>query len=160
MWPRFERLCRHQANNALHQRPKTHHNRSFLGSVATWHLPSFDDPEVATAKLARKVVLDLNDPQLLLDIQSQDSAPKKQPEAAADALYGGGIVKKTPALSRYNISNDSAYDLLKENHQNKVRGTLSNLAVEHGMPALRLQYPYVGVYPPVPLHVGSIDVFV
>ena len=149
--------CRHQANSALHQRPKTHHNNSFSGSVATWHVPSFDDPEVATAKLARKVVLDLNDPQLLLDIQSQDYAPKKQPE---NALYGGSIVKKTATLSRYNISNDSAYDLLKENHQNKVRGTLGNLAVEHGMPALRLQYPYVGVLPAIPLNVGSLNVSV
>ena len=44
---------------------------------------------------------------------------------------------------RYNISNDEAYDLLKENHQSKVRSTLGNLTVSHSLPAMRLQWPYV-----------------
>ena len=46
------------------------------------------------------------------------------------------------ALRRYNISNDEAYDKLKQNHQSKVRSTLGNLTITHSMPALRLQWPY------------------
>lgn len=45
-------------------------------------------------------------------------------------------------FQRYNISNDEAYDALKENHQNKVRSTLSEMEIVHALPALRLQTPY------------------
>lgn len=44
---------------------------------------------------------------------------------------------------RYNISNDQAYDLLKENLQSRVRATVGNLSIDHAMAALRLQSPYV-----------------
>ena len=36
-------------------------------------LPSWDDPEAMTAKLSKKIILDMNDPQLLLDIQQHGS---------------------------------------------------------------------------------------
>lgn len=105
-------------------------------------LPSFDDPERATSKVAKAVVLDLNDPKLLVDIHESQRTSKR-------ARQYGGILKRrlsgsrTRDLSRrYNISNDVAYEQLKEN-QSKVRSTIGNLAVEHSMPALRLQYPYV-----------------
>ncbi|KAH0556266.1 hypothetical protein GP486_005809 [Trichoglossum hirsutum] len=104
-------------------------------------LPSFDDPERATAKIAKSVVLDLNDPKLLVDIHQSQGTSRR-------ARQYGGILKRrlsgsrTKDLSRrYNISNDVAYEQLKEN-QSKVRSTIGNLTVEHSMPALRLQYPY------------------
>lgn len=56
----------------------------------------------------------------------------------------------TNTSRRYNISNDDAYDLLKENHQSKVRSTLGNMAVEHGMPAIKLQWPFVRSIDPFP----------
>ena len=43
---------------------------------------------------------------------------------------------------RYNISNDDAYEKLKQNHQNRVRNTLGNITVSHSLPAQRLQWPY------------------
>ncbi|KAH0066984.1 hypothetical protein KCU66_g23618, partial [Aureobasidium melanogenum] len=46
---------------------------------------------------------------------------------------------------RYNISNDEAYELLKENHQHKVRSTLGSMAVEHSLPATKLQFPFYRV---------------
>lgn len=46
---------------------------------------------------------------------------------------------------RYNISNDEAYDLLKENHQSKVRSVLGSVAIEHSLPAVKLQYPFFKV---------------
>ena len=97
-------------------------------------------------KLAKKVYLDMNDPHMLIDIQPP-------------TVFGGGRKRKiggdfnrdatgglTRDLSRrYNISNDEAYDMLKENHQSKIRSTLGNLTVEHALPALRLQYPFYKV---------------
>ncbi|OCK86176.1 hypothetical protein K432DRAFT_376983 [Lepidopterella palustris CBS 459.81] len=105
-------------------------------------LPSFDDPEFATARLARRVLLDLNDPQLLIDIQPP-SAELKKPLATTKGFKGGSRGNLAGSvLGRYNISNDEAYDALKENHSHKIRSTLGHMAVEHGMPALKLQYPF------------------
>ena len=88
------------------------------------------------------MVLDLNDPNLLLVEQTADH-------------HGGSLASKESQVRsnapgpnardysrRYNISNDDAYDKLKQNHQNRVRSTLSNMTVTHAMPALRLQWPY------------------
>src|SRR5579862_5800007 len=106
---------------------------------------SLDDPERATAKIAKHVALDLNDPNLLVDIHKPTVTSKHR------RRYGGGVTKRylsgslTKDLSkRYNISNDHAYEQLKEN-QSKVRSVIGNLTVEHSMPALRLQYPYVRI---------------
>jgi transcription initiation factor TFIID subunit 1 len=100
---------------------------------------SFTDPERTTAKLAKSVALDLNDPHLLID-EHAPRTKKLLPRIAGD-------IKRDSALNRdiakrYNISNDQAYDLLKENHQHKVRSTLGSMAVEHSFPAVKLQYPF------------------
>ena len=103
--------------------------------------PSLHDPERATAKLSRTVTLDLNDAKLLID-SDRPEPPTKNNFRKPDQDRGAF----TKVLSqRYNISNDDAYDLLKENHQSKIRSTLGNLSVEHSMPAIRLQFPYVSV---------------
>lgn len=88
--------------------------------------------------ISAKVTLDLNDPFLLVDI--------RQPNEIRRTRRIGGEFKRRvnkDLTQRYNISNDEAYDLLKENHQNKVRSTIGQLSIEHSMPALRLQSPYV-----------------
>ncbi|KAK4635711.1 Putative transcription initiation factor TFIID subunit [Fulvia fulva] len=111
--------------------------------AAPWeeHYLSFEEPERAAAKLAKSVALDLNDPNLLID----EHAPrikkriKRMPGDRRDAALSRDIAK------RYNISNDLAYDLLKENHQHKVRSTLGSMAVEHSNPAIKLQYPFYKV---------------
>ncbi|KAM5454219.1 hypothetical protein MaudCBS49596_002232 [Microsporum audouinii] len=105
-------------------------------------LPSLDDPAEATAILARKIRIDMNDPHLLLDDYSNNEPttqikPSKLQRAGE---MSSGLTKRL--MQRYNISNDTAYDMLKENHQNKVRSTLGNIALEHSMPAIRLQWPY------------------
>jgi hypothetical protein len=89
------------------------------------------------SKLASKVVLDLNDPHLLVDI--------RQPDQIRRTRRIGGEFKRRlnkDITHKYNISNDEAYDLLKENHQNRVRSTIGQLNIEHTLPALRLQSPY------------------
>lgn len=105
---------------------------------------AIEDPEKATAQLARKVQLDLNDPYMLIDIDQPDTSNKRRkigPTYKRDTA--GGLTRDLNR--RYNISNDDAYDLLKENHQSKTRSTLGNLAVEHALPALKLQYPFYKV---------------
>ena len=104
---------------------------------------SFEDPERATARLAKSVALDMNDPNLLID--------EIEPQQKRRTNSGGRDLKRDTAMSknlakRYNISNDEAYDLLKENHQHKIRSTLGNNATEHSLPAARLQYPFYKVH--------------
>ncbi|KAK4560750.1 hypothetical protein LTR86_005329 [Recurvomyces mirabilis] len=109
-----------------------------IGMAAAGLWPSFEEPERAAAKIAKNVTLDLNDPLLLVD--------EHAPQIARKAKRMPGDNRRDAALSRdlakrYNISNDEAYDLLKENHQHKVRSTLGNMAVEHSLPATKLQFP-------------------
>ncbi|KAK5117568.1 hypothetical protein LTR62_004990 [Meristemomyces frigidus] len=104
--------------------------------------PSLQDPERAVARLARRVTLDLNDPGLLID--------EHAPQNTRQINHVSGGIRQDAALTRdlakrYNISNDEAYDLLKENHQHKVRSTLGNSTVEHSLPAIKLQYPFYKV---------------
>ncbi|KAI5307335.1 hypothetical protein KEM56_007269 [Ascosphaera pollenicola] len=121
--------------------------KGILDFVAFRHvdIPYFDDPLEATEKLARTINLDLNDPYLLLDeFPNEDalkSARKEHERIPGGGLREGGSAAKK-LLKRYNISNDEAYDMLKENHQNRVRSTLGNVAIEHSLPAIRLQWPY------------------
>jgi len=104
-----------------------------------------DDPETATSRLAKKVQLDLNDPHLLIDIQAPNAADlyRRRIGSSMKRDQSGGFTRDL--TRRYNISNDEAYDLLKENHQSKVRSTLGNLAIEHALPAIKLQYPFYKV---------------
>ena len=105
---------------------------------------SFDSPEAETARLAKKVRLDMNDPHMLVDIQ--------EPIQAAERKRKFGQFKRDNARGlskdfarRYNISNDEAYDQLKENRQSKIRSTLGGVAIEHALPATRLQFPFYKV---------------
>jgi hypothetical protein len=107
-------------------------------------VPNFDNFERMTAHTAKRVVLDLNDPYLLVDIQEFKPDAKRQRLSRGFKRIGNGTFASTLS-QRFNISNDEAYDALKENHQSKVRATLGNLSVEHSMPALKLQWPYYRV---------------
>ncbi|KHJ33939.1 putative transcription initiation factor subunit taf1 [Erysiphe necator] len=108
-------------------------------------VPSFDNFEEITAQVAKRVVIDLNDPYLLLDFQDFDSQAKRQRLSSGNYLRAGNNSYTSSLVSRFNFSNDEAYDALKENHQSKVRATLGHLTVEHSMPALKLQWPYYQV---------------
>lgn len=105
-------------------------------------IPSLDAPEQVTSWISKKITIDMNDPYLLLDERGPESVVQK-PKALGALNRDEMDVNVTKRLTqRYNISNDEAYDMLKENHQNKVRSTLGNITLEHSMPALRLQWPY------------------
>ncbi|KAL4922884.1 hypothetical protein BDW62DRAFT_196892 [Aspergillus aurantiobrunneus] len=111
-------------------------------SLSHIDLPLLDDPEQASSRVAQKVTLDLNDPHILLDERGSDTSASKPRASGARSRDEMDVNVTRRLTSRYNISNDQAYDMLKQNHQNKVRSTLGNVTLEHSMPALRLQWPY------------------
>ena len=121
-------------------RPRKRQRTNYLDSdfSLSIHDPQlpFEEPERATARLAKRVALDLNDPNLLLD----ELVPQQKRSVTRDTRRDKAVQKL--AARRYNISNDEQYEQLKENHQHKVRSTLGAMAIEHSLPASRLQYPF------------------
>ncbi|WEW58046.1 hypothetical protein PRK78_003513 [Emydomyces testavorans] len=111
-------------------------------SLSHIDLPLLDDPAETTAKLAKRIILDMNDPHLLVDERLPGPSIQETRFGGAKSLaeVSGNYTKRM--MRRYNISNDEAYEMLKENHQNKVRSTLGNIVLEHSVPAIRLQWPY------------------
>ncbi|KAJ4310106.1 hypothetical protein N0V94_008612 [Neodidymelliopsis sp. IMI 364377] len=108
-------------------------------------LPSWDDPEAETARIAKKIILDMNDPHLLLDVQQPSAEPPKPRTTGLGLKRDNRGSLANPMFKRYNISNDEAYDALKESSQQKVRSTIGHMNVEHSLPALKLQYPFYKV---------------
>jgi hypothetical protein len=108
-------------------------------------LPSWDDPELETARIAKKIILDMNDPHLLLDVQLPSAEPPKPRTTGLGLKRDNRGSLANPMFKRYNISNDEAYDALKESSQQKVRSTIGHMNVEHSLPALKLQYPFYKV---------------
>lgn len=127
------------------KRQKTGHFDLKAASAFPEVYPSLEDPEQAAAKIAKKVTLDMNDPGLLMDENVPVTAPKKVRRAFGERGRNANKAMVRDITRRYNISNDEAYELLKENHQHKVRSTLGSMAVEHSMPALKLQFPFYRV---------------
>ena len=107
-----------------------------------FEFPRLHDPEQTTAKLARKLTLDLNDPRLLIDEDRLSAGRKDKNTKGFEQGQPGRAAFSKTLLRRYNISNDEAYEKLKQNHQSKVRSTLGNLTISHSLPAIRLQWPY------------------
>lgn len=117
-------------------------NAREIVAIHQFDIPSLDNPEQKTAKFASRVILDLNDPDLLVE--------DVDPEAVKARIRPGEKTTTVKTLKdrlqqRFKTSNDAEYDLLKQNHQHKVRGQLTNLTIEHSLPAIRLQYPYYQV---------------
>ena len=125
------------------QRRKLHSPESDLLRAPRFSFPSFQDPEYATSKISKTITLDLNDAQLLLDHDHSKISGKAL--GRLDLKKAGRGVFARNLSQRYNVSNDEAYDLLKENHQNKVRSMLGNVTLEHSLPAVRLQWPLVSL---------------
>ncbi|KAB2576289.1 putative transcription initiation factor TFIID 111 kDa subunit [Lasiodiplodia hormozganensis] len=102
--------------------------------------PNLEEPETATAKLARKVAINLNDPELLIDIQQPDSTRKKFRTHDFRRDVSGSLTKSL--FQKFNISNDESYDILKHNNREKVRNITNLNSLEHSLPAVKLQYPF------------------
>ncbi|KAH7336595.1 hypothetical protein BKA65DRAFT_37164 [Rhexocercosporidium sp. MPI-PUGE-AT-0058] len=104
-------------------------------------MPNFDNFERMTAQTAKRVVLDLNDPHLLVEITQVDRSAKRR-------CIGSGKRPskdiKAAFAQRFNISNDEEYSHLK-NNQGKIRATVGNISIEHSLPAQKLAWPYYHV---------------
>lgn len=95
----------------------------------------YDDDLIFNGQLTTETFkLDMNDPNLLF-------VPEKTNQQSKALIP---VNEKLMSL-KFNISNDKAYDILKNNYNTKVRSQLSNLNIEHSVPALRLQTPYYKV---------------
>lgn len=103
-------------------------------------VPNFDNFEKMTAQISKRVILDLDDPNLLIEIQKDEPPAKRRRPGPGRSTKGGNDVASA-LRARFNYSNDEAYAMLKENH-GKVRATVGSMAIEHSGPAQRLQWPY------------------
>ncbi|KAJ5037500.1 uncharacterized protein L3040_007674 [Drepanopeziza brunnea f. sp. 'multigermtubi'] len=103
-------------------------------------IPNFDNFEKMTAQLGKRVILDPDDPNLLLEfIEDVPTVKRRRLDSGKPAKGGHDVASALRA--RFNYSNDEAYAMLKENH-GKVRATVGSLAIEHSAPAQKLQWPY------------------
>lgn len=115
-----------------------------LPDIPMFTAPNFDNFEEATARLAKRVILDRNDPYLLIDDMESDRAAKRRKIQHKMVRLSNGKLGRE-LHQRFNFSNDVAYEALKENNSNRVRATIAHIPVEHSMPAQRLQWPYYKV---------------
>ncbi|KAI9163128.1 putative transcription initiation factor TFIID 111 kDa subunit [Paramyrothecium foliicola] len=132
------------ANDAQPRPKKRRAIKLGLPEIPRYAAPSFDNFEEATRRGAKRVHLDISDPHLLIETQDLGRNTKRQRTEASGKRMADGTMGRNVA-QRFNLSNDEAYELLKENHQSKVRATLGNISVEHGMPAIKLSWPYYKV---------------
>ena len=97
-----------------------------------------EDENIFNGQITEKnLKLDMNDPNLLF-------VPDK---SASEKTKSKAVIPTNEKLleMKFNISNDKEYEILKNNYNTKVRSQLSNLNIEHSIPALRLQTPYYRV---------------
>ncbi|CAK9435516.1 uncharacterized protein LODBEIA_P02430 [Lodderomyces beijingensis] len=93
------------------------------------------DEDIFDGKLnniVEKFKLDMNDPNLLFLPMNENKVNAKN-------------LSRMSVEQRFNISNDDEYELLRKNYNTKQRSQLSNLNIEHSVPALRLQTPFYKV---------------
>lgn len=95
----------------------------------------YEDDDIFNGSVSTNTLqLNMNDPNLLFV-----PASKRKDNAKSKAV----IPSDNKLLQmKFNISNDKAYEILTNNYNAKVRSQLSNLNIEHSLPALRLQTPY------------------
>lgn len=125
------------------KRRKISHSKG-LPEISRFAAPSFDNFEEATARSAKRVRLDLNDPYLLIDdVQAERPAKRPRPNQKMVRMADGKMA--LDITQRFDISNDDAYEALKENVRDKVRATLGGVQIEHSIPARKLLYPYYQV---------------
>lgn len=112
-----------------------------LPSLASFQTAGISNFMEATKRAAHCIQLDQNDPYLLIEnMQLERPTKKPRTEEKMRRMANGQLGRDV--MHRFNHSNDAAYEALKANHKSKVRATLSNLDVEHSMPAQKLAFPF------------------
>ncbi|KAK4694680.1 hypothetical protein P7C70_g8694, partial [Phenoliferia sp. Uapishka_3] len=102
--------------------------------------------------------LNLNDPQMLLEIQAKGPsgacpllfAPSRTSKLTCEVLMptendppamGAPVVVRDAALDPFNLSNDKEYEVTKDTKK-RIRQTFGLLEVQHAYPAQKLQLPF------------------
>ncbi|OTA68594.1 hypothetical protein K449DRAFT_323347 [Hypoxylon sp. EC38] len=124
---------------AVNQRPKF---KPGLPDLPAFDIGGIDDFERKTRQSGKRVRLDENDPYLLVLKGDEWERPAKRPKVEEKTKRMANGQLRRDVMHHFNLSNDDAYDALKANHKNKIRATLSNLSVEHSLPALKLTFPF------------------
>ncbi|KAI0410088.1 hypothetical protein F4802DRAFT_13497 [Xylaria palmicola] len=120
------------------KRPKYEPGLPDISSHSTWGINDFEE---AARRASKRAYLNPDDPYLLLeDAQSARPSKRQKLEEKTKRMASGQL--RRDVMRHFNISNDDAYDALKNNHKNKVRATLSSVGVEHALPALKLTFPF------------------
>ncbi|KAI1455826.1 hypothetical protein F4805DRAFT_468419 [Annulohypoxylon moriforme] len=101
-----------------------------------------DDYLKAARLYGKRVRIDDSDPYLLVTHSDESQRQAKRLKLEEKTVRVASGQQRRDVLRHFNVSNDSEYDALKVNHKSKVRATLSNLAVEHSLPALKLTFPF------------------
>ncbi|KAI1138246.1 hypothetical protein F5Y05DRAFT_55668 [Hypoxylon sp. FL0543] len=113
-----------------------------LPNIPSFDVGGIDDFERRTRQAAKRVRLDERDPYLLLSKAGEGERPAKRPKVEEKIKRMANGQLRRDVIHHFNLSNDDAYEALKANHKNKIRATLSNLSVEHSLPALKLTFPF------------------
>ncbi|KAI8961951.1 hypothetical protein F5Y11DRAFT_324617 [Daldinia sp. FL1419] len=113
-----------------------------LPKISSFDTCRVDDFLRETRRASRRVRLDYNDPYLLIDKDGARERPPKRPKVEEKTKRMANGQLRRDVVHHFNLSNDDAYEALKANHKSKVRATLSNLSVEHSLPALKLTFPF------------------
>lgn len=95
-----------------------------------------DDENIFNGTInTEKINLNMNDPNLLFE------------NIEIPTIKTNSIISVNEKLlsSKFNVSNDDQYEIFKSNYNVKVRSQISNLNIEHSVPALRLQSPFYKV---------------
>ena len=98
-----------------------------ISSLAEVDSKSRETPSV----LHGKVLLNMNDPNILLE----GTVRRRRPSSSSPRRRGG-------MLTKFNISNDAAYEAMREILQSRTRSSSAPLNIEHSGLALRLQHPF------------------
>lgn len=87
---------------------------------------------------------------LRLDLNDSKMVVMEKEKPRSQLIQNLAVVPNNQKIieQRFNISNDSQYEFLKNNYQIKVRATIGTMIIDHAPPASRLQTPYYKVRPP------------
>lgn len=110
-------------------------NDDLLGGEWLTSLSALVDVDSSSRELPTvlhgKVLLNMNDPNILLE----EPTKRRRPSDTSPRRRGS-------MLSKFNVSNDAAYDAMRENLQSRIRSSSTPLNIEHSGVALRLQHPF------------------
>lgn len=110
-----------------------------IAGFETWGIEDF---QKETRRASKRVKLEEDDPYLIIHKMDEWERPAKRPKFEEKTKRMANGRMRRDVMKHFNLSNDDAYEALKTNHKNKVRATLSNLSVEHSLPALKLTFPF------------------